>query len=74
MTETVRVKIVVMTEPDARWVSAGWSGASEDDFIWSCNDNLHGDVRLYHVIEADVPIPSPITANSIEGVVTPLNT
>ena len=78
MTKTVRVKIVVMTEPNGRWTSSGWSEAGADadvdEMIGTCSECIEAIQQSYHLIEADVPLPEPIEAVPIEGTVTKLDT
>lgn len=63
---TVRVRILVAVDDKGQWAATGYHRYDEEearDIVFT--DDL-GEALAYHWIEADVPIPTPLT---IEGVV-----
>ena len=74
MTETKRVRILVVIDPDGRWEAVG-SFDFDDDTARSNLDDyadmLREHLRCYHWIEANVPVPVELPEGVIEGEVQP---
>jgi hypothetical protein len=67
MTEAVRVRILVAIDDNGKWSACGYysnDDAATRDVIFI--DDI-GEHLSYHWVEADIPIPTPLTIN---GVVT----
>lgn len=62
--KTVRVRIAVAVSDDLSWSASGWSSndkrydvAAKDSAV----DSVPRSVCAVHFIEADVPVPEPMT-------------
>ena len=76
--ETIRIKIVVMVEPDGQWNATGWGVGTPGadalaDFADVCAEVQKSEYVGYHVVEADVPLPTPPGDRPIQGRATPAN-
>ncbi len=66
--KTKRVRAAVIIDAAGNYYMVGWNGKGVDDAILTgmcvdCGDNV-GQPESIHFIEADVPLPEPLT---IEG-------
>lgn len=70
--KTIRVRIAVAVNQRAEWSAAGWHGGdvrkSNSDLAGlalECLDSAPSDREAVYFVEAELPVPSPITAAGV---------
>jgi hypothetical protein len=74
VTSQVRIRVMVVIDPDGKWEAVGshsWSDAATRDQVDDCSGDLGRAPWAYHWIEADVPIPVEVQDETVEGEVSP---